>query len=479
MGSGAIPFRNASSASAAETFLFADHPPSFWFLPVLPLLSCLFLPHLPTVGLGFDRTPQKGKKESLLPSTSNGRSFLTYFIPYYFDILKLKQDRLALGPAEQHLPLIAGHCTAPAVLPRSLYSVAVLGVYWKQLQFQAAHSTDGPLWKSHTAMKSKEKWQQQQNLWATQSERLLSLTSNFCSKTKQKPQNVLPCPYPSNLILLPCLAQHCPLVVFLHRNWWNSNWCELICIVSVTKFCEWCWRVFPLPFGNSKQYLTSLYRNHTLDVQQDSELGKTFGRAGKNPVLQPWQDGQLLFCKTPGIFTTQTAAPECRPSGQGESLAKGSCSLSAGCREARAAREMHAGPEQPCLRERSGDMSWERRRGPWWHKTITEACGLTQPDLPRTAADAGEPQPAAALRIPWCWPAASPGLLQHDRAPPACTTPELLHQPAPVPLWEGPGFFGRVRRYSTPPASLYTIIWLGQPAELNLSFTGMTYLFNT
>lgn len=145
-----------SCASAAATFLFVDHHPSIWFLPALPLLSCLFLPHLPIVGLGPDRTLQEGKKESLLPSMCNGRSFLTYFIPYYFDILKLKQDHLTLGPAEQHLLLIAGHCTAPAVLPHSLCSVAVLGLHWKQLRFQAAHSTDGPLRKLHTAMKIKE-----------------------------------------------------------------------------------------------------------------------------------------------------------------------------------------------------------------------------------------------------------------------------------------------------------------------------------
>lgn len=102
-----------SCASAAAAFLLAD----LRFPPALPLLSRLFLPHLPAAGLAADGTLQEVEKESLLPSMSDGRSFLTYFIPYYFDILKLKQDHLALGPAEQHLPLMAGHGRAPAVLP--------------------------------------------------------------------------------------------------------------------------------------------------------------------------------------------------------------------------------------------------------------------------------------------------------------------------------------------------------------------------
>lgn len=91
-GSRAPPFRNTSSTvtlhlhqhvSLQITTPPADSSP-------LSLLSCLFLPGLPTIGLILDRTLQDGKEDPLLPSISNGRSFLTYFIPHYFDILKLK-----------------------------------------------------------------------------------------------------------------------------------------------------------------------------------------------------------------------------------------------------------------------------------------------------------------------------------------------------------------------------------------------------
>lgn len=164
-GSRAPPFRNTSSTVALhlhQRFSLQITTSPLHTSP-LSLLSCLFLPGLPTIGLILDRTLQEGKKDPLLPSISNGRSFLTYFIPHYFDILKLKQDRLALGPAEQHLPLIPGHCTAPAVLPHSLHSVAVLGVYWKQLWFQATHDMEGSFVEvMHRNENQRERTKQQQ-----------------------------------------------------------------------------------------------------------------------------------------------------------------------------------------------------------------------------------------------------------------------------------------------------------------------------
>lgn len=340
-------------------------------------------------------------------------------------------------------------------------------------------------------MKIKEKQQRRQNLWATQSERLLRPTLYFCSKKKQKPQNVLPCRNSSHLILLPCPAQHCPIIIFLHRDWWNSNYCELIYIISVTKFWEWCWRVVLLPPGNSKQHLTFSYGNHVLDVQQDSELGKTFGRPGRHAVLHaalagwavalPQKRGKSLqhqqphSSSAPAAWATREAV---REFGQG-SLSPPPRLQDNASSEGKRGQDLschgHGGIVRTCLGRRSeaGDggkqsqnlVAWPDPQHPAQRLLSHRHWGTTT-ILPRPPLRAGGQQ------VPGCPP-------QHGQEPPENRSPALPRQPAPVPLWEGPGVFGQMRRYFSPPVYLNTIIWLGQPGDINLSFTGMTYLFST
>lgn len=159
-----------SCASAAATFLFADHQPCTRFLLTFLVPPAFSFPTF------HSRTLQEGKKESLLLSMSNGRPFLTYFIPCYFDILKLKQDQLAVGPASSvslwrqvsAQPVRAALDTAPV---------------------QAVHSTD----RAETDFV-------------------------FLQQNKAKSPKFLPYQNPLNLILLPCPAQHHPILIFLHKD---------------------------------------------------------------------------------------------------------------------------------------------------------------------------------------------------------------------------------------------------------------------
>lgn len=187
----------------------------------------------------------------------------------------------------------------------------------------------------------------------------LRLTSYFCSKTKQETQNALPCLKPPNLILLPCPAQHCLIVISLHRDQWNSNCCELIYIRSVTTFCEWHRRISPLCSGNSKHYLTFLDGNHVLDIQQDSELGKTSGRVASTLccTLAGWAAALLQKHR---VFLQHSRAQQPELLESSVRLWSRLLQPAAGQHEQWGAK--CARPELPQLPKRGGDMSWETLR---------------------------------------------------------------------------------------------------------------------